>query len=439
MARYNEYKDSGIPWIGEIPSHWNRAITKFFFYLKGRIGWQGLKADEFIDEGPFLITGTDFENGRVIWDRCYHISEERYKEAPEIHVKDGDLLITKDGTVGKLAYIDKAPKQASLNSHLLIMRNLKPSLIYTKYLFWYISSKMFEVYTDISQRGSIMASLSQEKIGNFSFPLPPFKEQKAISLFLDVECARIDTIISKQDKRVKLLYELRQSVICQAITKGINEDASMKDSGITWIGKMPSSWSLWKSSHLFAGIGSGTTPPSGDPSYYDDNGYNWLQTGDLNDGYIVETSRRVSEKAVKEKNLRFYPHNSVVIAMYGATIGKVGILAIETCTNQACCVLPPSKKVLPKFAYYHFLAAKQSLITQAAGGGQPNISQDIIRRHKIPIPASLEEQKGIVDYIDERIRSFDNAISKANHQIDLLREYKQSLITEVVTGKRKVC
>lgn len=118
-------RPSGIDWIGDIPSHWVKCRIKQHYYLKGRIGWQGLKADEFMETGPHLVTGTDFRNGRVDWSLCYHISEERYNEAPEIHVENGDILITKDGTVGKLALIDDKPERVSLNSHLLIIRPMK--------------------------------------------------------------------------------------------------------------------------------------------------------------------------------------------------------------------------------------------------------------------------------------------------------------------------
>ena len=151
-----EMKDSGIEWIGEIPADWSIGRIKYNFYLKGRIGWQGLKANEFIDDGPFLVTGTDFENGKINWSKCYHISEERYMEAPEIHVENGDLLITKDGTVGKVAYINNKPEKVSLSSHLLIIR---PSnqLYCNKFLFWVIQSPVFDKYFLLSQNGTIMA------------------------------------------------------------------------------------------------------------------------------------------------------------------------------------------------------------------------------------------------------------------------------------------
>src|SRR4051794_39826898 len=106
MKKYHRMKDSGIEWIGEIPEHWYINKIKYSSYVKGRIGWQGLRSEEFVDDGPYLVTGTDFEDGKVNWDRCYHVLKWRYDQDPYIQIKKGDLLVTKDGTIGKLAYID---------------------------------------------------------------------------------------------------------------------------------------------------------------------------------------------------------------------------------------------------------------------------------------------------------------------------------------------
>ena len=193
-----------------------------------------------------------------------------------------------------------------------------------------------------------------------------------------------------------------------------------------------------KTSLAFHGIGSGTTPSTSKKEFYDENeGYYWLQTGDLNDGIINDTSKKVTRLAIGQCNLKFYPKDSIVIAMYGATIGKVGILGIKTATNQACCVLPANKNMNSKFAFYEFLACKPALLVSAIGGGQPNISQDVIRKQKIVIPPH-PEQTIIASFLDKKCASIDSSISKAQHQVELLQEYKQSLITEVVTGKRKV-
>ena len=210
-------KNSGVEWIGEIPAEWSYGRIKYNYYLKGRIGWQGLKASEFIDDGPYLVTGTDFINGEINWESCYHISEERYNEAPEIHVKVGDLLITKDGTVGKVAFIKTKPDKVSLNSHLLIMRSLNNSYS-NRFLFWIIQSNVFELYFQLTQSGSIMASLSQEKINNFSFPLPPLSEQTAIAAYLDKKCSIIDSNIAKRELINTKLTEYKKSLIYEVVT-----------------------------------------------------------------------------------------------------------------------------------------------------------------------------------------------------------------------------
>lgn len=153
-----------------------------------------------------------------------------------------------------------------------------------------------------------------------------------------------------------------------------------KDSGVKWIGEIPNHWEAIKISRVHPIIGSGTTPLSSREDYYSEKGLNWLQTGDLNNGLITETSKKITPKAVDECKMKFYPIHSVVIAMYGATIGKVGLLDIETATNQACCIIVPSKRICPKYTFYSFIIAKEELLLSSFGGGQPNISQDIIRR-----------------------------------------------------------
>ena len=212
-----ELRETGIPWIEAMPTEWKIARIKYNFYLKGRIGWQGLKANEFIDEGPFLVTGTDFIKGRVNWNTCYHISQERYDEAPEIHVKLGDLLITKDGTVGKVAYIDEKPEQVSLNSHLLIMRPTNNEYS-NRFLFWVIQSGIFKKFFGLTQNGTIMASLSQEKITDFIYIMPRFEEQERISKYLEKEIARVDSNIEKKLLVIDKLNDYKKSLIYEVVT-----------------------------------------------------------------------------------------------------------------------------------------------------------------------------------------------------------------------------
>ena len=211
----------------------------------------------------------------------------------------------------------------------------------------------------------------------------------------------------------------------------------LKVSGFDWIGLIPSHWKVIKTSYVFTHIGSGTTPSSGREDYYSEDGFYFLQTGDLNDGYIKDTSRKITEKALKEVGLKVYPKGSLVIAMYGATIGKLGILDIDTTVNQACCVLPETPSMDTRYAFYLFSAAKNDLIQQSKGGGQPNISQDTIRNERIIVPP-LKEQIEIAKFIDSVCIPINTAISNANLLIERLQERKQIIINEVVTGKTKV-
>lgn len=433
MKKYEAYKNSGVEWIGKIPEGWNIIRMKHYFYMKGRIGWQGLKADEFTEEGPYLVTGTDFANGKVCWERCYHISEKRYNEAPEIHVQQGDLLITKDGTVGKLALIDEKPEKVSLNSHLLILRPTKDG-IDNHFIYWSLQSVNFKDYTGLASSGSTMASLSQEKIGEYPLLLPSPSEQQAIASYLDHKVGQIDASVSAINAQINDLKAYRQSIICEAVTKGLNPDAKMKDSGVEWIGEIPEEWKCIKLAWLYPNMGSGTTPDTNNLNYYSENGTNWLQTGDLNDGMIIKTSKHITDLAIRERGLKIYPSGSVVIAMYGATIGKVGLLNIDTTTNQACCVLPMSEDMNNRFSFYVMQASKSSLVSKSIGGGQPNISQSIIKEHKIPVP-SLNEQQAIADYLDKKTSQIDSSIASLEAQRDDLNALKQSIISEAVTGK----
>lgn len=212
-----QMKDSGIEWIGLVPKHWKYGRIKYNTYIKGRIGWQGLKAEEFIDEGPYLVTGMHFGNNCVLWDECYHISKERFEEAPEIHLQQDDLIMTKDGTIGKVAYIDELPDKATLNSHLLLIRP-ETELFINKYMMWLLKSNVFVSYYTYHSYGSIMASISQEQFKNFSFFCPDIKEQQEIVEYLNTKCAAIDALIEKKEAFVEEMETYKKSLIYEYVT-----------------------------------------------------------------------------------------------------------------------------------------------------------------------------------------------------------------------------
>ena len=212
-------KDSGIEWIGEIPAHWDTIKIKFTSWLKGRIGWDGLKSTEFIEEGPFLITGTDFENGSINWDSCVHISEQRFMEDELLHIKENDLLITKDGTIGKLAIVRNCPEKVSLNSGVMIIRNSTDFKYFDKYLYYLLQSRQFLLWYELSQSGgSTIRHLYQGQFYNFEYTYPSFNEQKEIAFYLDEKCGKIDRLIAIKQEKIEKLQEYKKSLIYEYVT-----------------------------------------------------------------------------------------------------------------------------------------------------------------------------------------------------------------------------
>lgn len=204
-----------------------------------------------------------------------------------------------------------------------------------------------------------------------------------------------------------------------------------KDSGIEWIGKIPQNWNIRKLFGLLKSIGSGTTP-KGNDSYYDGD-IPWLNTGDLTDSYVNIIGKTVTDIAMTECSaLKLFDKNSVVIAMYGATIGKLGIITFPTTTNQACCVMSCSKSLYNKYLFYVLYSARDYILTLSYGAGQPNISQETMKSFKLCCPDVVEQQK-IADYLDKKCGEIDRVIETEKLVIEKLKEYKQSIITEAVT------
>ena len=424
MRRYDSYKDSGQQWIGEIPSHWRLRKMKFSFTERTSKGFPN----------ESLLSAT--QSHGVIPQSMYEnrtVQATKNLETLKL-VEKGDFVISLRSFQGGIEY---AYYRGIISPAYTI---LFPYAIDSGFFKHLGKSQVFidllqSTVTGIREGQNIDYS----KLKQTYLPIPPKEEQQAISHYIDRIAADIDKAITQQQRMIDLLNERRQIIIQQAVTKGLNPNVKMKDSDVEWIGQVPEHWEVMKTSHIYSNIGSGTTPSSSNSMYYteDTDGFYWLQTGDLNDGQIWNTSKKVTKLAVKECKLKFYPVNSVVIAMYGATIGKVGLLKIETATNQACCVLPKSRKMKELFSFYLYQAAKQPMILEAMGGGQPNISQDIIKRLKVPVPP-LSEQQQIIDHIEKQIACIDKAIAKQQQTIDLLKERKQIVINDAVTGKIKV-
>ena len=426
MKKYSSYKDSGVKWLGKIPSHWELKHLRNFLTLFSEKGY-----------GQAQLLSVTREKGVIL--RNKDDKEENHNYVPDDlsgykHLYPGDFVINKmkswQGSYGVSEY-EGIVSPAYFTCKL---RGVDPQFFSRA-----IRSKAYIGFFMQYSKGIRVDQwdLDPSSMKDIPFILPPLDEQERIVPYLDSATSKIDEAIAQQQRMIDLLNERKQIIIGYAVSKGLHNDVLMKDSGYDWIGLIPSHWKVIKTSYVFTHIGSGTTPSSGGDDYYSEDGIYFLQTGDLNDGYIKDTSRKITEKALKEVGLKIYPKGSLVIAMYGATIGKLGILDIDTTVNQACCVLPETPFMDTRYAFYLFSAAKNDLILQSKGGGQPNISQDTIRNERIIVPP-IEEQTEIAEYIDSVCDPINTAISNANLLIDRLQERKQIIINDVVTGRVKV-
>lgn len=211
-------KDSEVGWIGSIPEHWNIKLIKNICSLKGRIGWEGLTKDEYISEGPTLITGINFDNGIINWDSCEHVSEWRYNQDKSIQIKNKDLLITKDGTVGKVAIVKDCPEKVTLNSGVLLLRPLNNEYI-EKYLYYVLLSNEFWHWFEIENIGNTtIIHLYQNRFAKFKLALPPIDEQKEIVNYLDIKCSEIEEILNSKIKQKEQMEQYKKSVIYEYVT-----------------------------------------------------------------------------------------------------------------------------------------------------------------------------------------------------------------------------
>ncbi|MBO4309191.1 MAG: restriction endonuclease subunit S [Clostridia bacterium] len=270
---------------------------------------------------------------------------------------------------------------------------------------------------------------------NLRIALPSLSIQSKIVAHLNKKCAQIDALILNQERQIEKLKQYKQSLITEVVTKGLDPTVLLKDSGVEWIGKIPEHWGIDKTIRIFNDIGSGTTP-KGD-QYYTNGTVNFIQSGDITGGLLYQSKNKVAQSAINENAaLTLYKAPFLIIAMYGASIGHLSISMIDACVNQACCVMnQPSCNFM--FAFYCLTGAKDYLIRNAIGGGQPNISQSILKALWFPIP-NQKEQESIVEILDNKCKKVDSLISAKQTKIEKLNQYKKSLIYEYVTGKKEV-
>lgn len=433
-----QMKPSGIDWIGDIPRSWNIKRIKYLAQLKGRIGWQGLTSDEYTDVGPFLITGVDFSDGGINWESCVHITEERWAEAPEIHIKNGDLLITKDGTVGKVAIVENLQGKACLNSGVLL---IKTSNEYSKkFLYWALLSEEFWTWFRLKNAGnSTIIHLYQNDFAEFSYTFSDITEQNAIADFLDKECAQIDSIAADLEKQIALLQQYKKSLITETVTKGLDKSMPLKDSGIEWFGEIPAHWDVEPIKYrvTFHNGDRGENYPS--KSELQSEGIPFINAGHLEgDGLNMDNMDYISEEKYRIMGGVKLRSGDILYCLRGS-VGKNAIVDMNQGTVASSLVAIRSVRISAEYLYYclnSYIEEVQRYLWDN-GTAQPNLSADNLGKYKICIP-TVEEQRTIVKYLNNICSQIDNLIIGKRKQLSTIQQHKKSLIYEYVTGKKRV-
>lgn len=432
---YPEYKGSGIDWFDSLPTSWRIGKIKYHSYLKARVGWHGLKISELTDQGPFAITGTEFKDGKVDWDTCRHFTQERYDQDPYIQLQNGDLLITKDGTIGKLALVQDLPGPAALNTGVFVVRPLKESFT-NEFLFWVLSSECFKEFINLNNAGSTIIHLYQETFDRFVFALPSLPEQKTIAAFLDHYTTKIDTLIEKKKKLIELLKEKRMALISHAVTKGLDPDAPMKDSGVEWLGEIPEGWEVLPLRRVVEKFVDyrGKTPKKSD------SGVPLITAGAIKEGVIDHdlAPEFIPAGDYDEWMVRGLPALGDVVLTTEAPLGEVAEVIDPSVAFAQRVILfkLKSSKAISSYLVLFYLSqpAQRELASRASGSTASGIRADRLKASLIVVPP-INLQSLISQELGPQLDDLAKASKTISGSVSILSEYRTALISAAVTGK----
>ena len=421
-------KDSKTRWLGQIPADWDMVRVKDCFDRKNK------KANQ---KDPIVLSLA--RSGVKIRDISSNEGQLAADYTNYNPVAKDDVLINPMDLVSgdncNISRVEGVISPAYVN--LRYKKGINPRFYnyYFKLQYWLGAFFAHGFGVSFDNRWT----LSYETLSKYPLVLPPSDEQDKIADFLDEKCAEIDQLSEDIQKQIDILEEYKKSVITRVVTKGLNPNTEMKDSGIQWIGKMNSAFARKKIKNACSMIGSGTTPQSSNTEFYNDGSINWIQSGDIyGKEEITDVAVKVTPMALHaSSSLKVYKTPFIVIAMYGGSVGNTAISRINACTNQAVCCLKPNSDTNLKYLYYWIQFCKEDFLVKAEGGGQPNISQDKIRNQWILLP-DIDEQEKIVAYLDKICDEINDSIATKRQQIENLDTYKKSIIYEYVTGKKRV-
>lgn len=429
MNRYERYKDSGIPWLGKVPEHWEIKHINQIFKIHNGATPKTSEPDYWGDEIAWFTPKDLGDNkNKEIAASLKMITKEGYENCGVSLAPAKSIALSKRAPIGHLA-ITLLP--AVVNQGCFLLEVLSPNDVNYLYYWLYANKSTLNSFG----QGSTFMELPREKFAMLKISVPPEKEQTTIAHYLDTKLGEIDALIDKQQMLLEKLAEQRTAVITHAVTKGLNPAAPMKKSGVEWLGDVPAHWEVLSIKRL-SQVKRGASPrPIDNPDYFDDDGeYAWVRIADVtaSNMYLLETTQRLSDLG-KSFSVPLQP-NSLFLSIAGS-VGKPIITKIKACIHDGFVYFPEYKNNI-KFLYYIFCSG-QPYLGLGKMGTQLNLNTDTVGAIKIALPTK-EEQDNIADYLDQETAKIDRLCETVNQTIGRLKEYRTALITQAVTGKIKV-
>jgi type I restriction enzyme S subunit len=333
-----------------------------------------------------------------------------------------------------LAKVYLAEQEGMATTEALVMTS-EPVLV-PAFLKYILLSDKFIKAVDGSTYGAKMPRANWETIGGLHISFPKPDEQRQIATFLDWKTGQIDGLIAKKQALLETLKEKRLALITQAVTKGLNPEAPLKDSGIPWLGKVPEHWEVKRLKFFTERVFTGSTPPSDESRYYEEPTKNWFTPSDFTDdgASLTNSKRKLNDAAIEDGAVRYFKQPCALIVSIGATLGRVGYSEGEFSCNQQINVVVPATEINAKFLFYSLYIKREAMkvISNATTLGIMN--QEMTRQIEIAAPL-LAEQVLIAAYLDKTIQGFDRLVDKIQTAVARLAEYRTALITAATTGK----
>jgi type I restriction enzyme, S subunit len=436
FPRYERYKDSGVEWLGEVPEHWGVSRLGFESWVRARLGWKGLKAEEYVDEGYVFLSTPNIKGRNIDFENVNYINEHRYEESAEIKLLVGDVLLAKDGsTLGTVNLVRSLPRPATVNSSIAVITPNKS--LDGAFLYYLFQSSYIEQTIQRIKGGMGVPHLFQADLNKFYIPMPTLAEQKNVADVLDRGTAKIDALITEQQRLIEVLKEKRQAVISHAVTKGLNPAAPMKDSGIEWLGGMPRHWKLRPLKHL-ASFRSGGTPDKSRPEFWD-GGVPWASAKDLKVEALNDTEDHITNEALDAGEASLVAPGSLLIVVRGMILARTFPVVR---TNVAMAINQDLKAVIPRtemstgYLAWLLRGSEPAILSNLdeAAHGTKALRMERWGSMLLPVPP-LDEQVEISTYVEKICASVAQLSKSTDDAIGLLQERRTAIISAAVTGK----